>query len=59
MEYKIIITKRFEDKYFKSLKRYFDLEKFSKIIKSKKHNSISLQVPFEKFKLKINGVDFR
>jgi len=59
MEYKIIITKRFEEKYLKNMKKYFSVNKFVEILKSKKHNFISLQNPFEKFKLKINWVDFR
>lgn len=56
---KIIITKRFEKYYNKSLSKYFDMESFVMILKDKKHNFISLHDPFYKFKNKINFVDFR
>ena len=59
MNYKIIITNRFKEKYLKPLKKYFTQEKFIEILKSKKHNFIIIQDPFEKFKIKINWVDFR
>ena len=59
MDYKIIITKRFENKYLKKFKKYFSINKFVEILKSKKYKFISLQNPFEKFKIKINGVNFR
>ena len=59
MEYKIIITKRFEEKYLDWMKKYFTKNKFIEILKSKKHKFIWLQDPFEKYKIKINWVDFR
>jgi hypothetical protein len=59
MCYEIIITNRFKEKYMKWLIKYFTLNKFISVLKSKNHNFVSLHNPFEKYKIKINWVNFR
>lgn len=56
---KVLITKRFEEKYIKVLKKYFDAEELAEVLKNKSHTFISLHDPFFKFKNSIKCVDFR
>lgn len=56
---KVIITKRFEKEYLKSLAKYFNKEKLAENLKNKKHKFISLHNPFFKLKNKIDLVEFR
>ena len=56
---KIIITKRFREKFINSFGKYFSEKNLIQVFKSKNHNFISIHHPFLKFKSKINFVEFR
>ena len=56
---KIIISERFEKKYFKWFEKYFSLEDFCNHLKSKNHTLILLHTPFQKFKWHIGNTHIR
>ena len=54
---KIIITERFEEKYYKKLKKYFDIKNFCK--KLKQTRQINLKTPYYKVKFNLWLITFR
>jgi len=56
---KVLITERFEKKYYKKFQNHFTLNTLSIFLKSKSHTLILLHSPFQKFKGKVWNSEIR